>query len=205
MKEEEGKDVFYDAVINISESGKGKFMGSDFITPHSNPLSNPIPIQFLKVVSNIAFRFQFKFTDINLSAKAKEILFKRILLTLGVGAKTNVGYGQLSETKFTSSDLNISDTKLTKDEFIVEDIILEINKEYDSILKSEKNGLIQIQIGTKNYDYNIGSNESNRWKLYQFVGKTIRINVIGLFKDGKIQKMEILKTDDSYNKNKNRY
>lgn len=103
-QDKEGDDVFFDAVINIEKSGSNnKFMASDFITPHqSNLLKNPTPLMFLKVLPNIAFEFRFSFTEfekdgLKISAKQKEILFQKILLTLGIGAKTNVGYGQFNK------------------------------------------------------------------------------------------------------------
>lgn len=93
-QDKEGCDVFFDAHINIELSEK-KFIDSDFITPHHpNLLRNPIPIQFVKVLPNICFDFRFKLTNNGIDASIKELLFRQILLTLGIGAKTNVGYGQ---------------------------------------------------------------------------------------------------------------
>lgn len=103
-----GTDVFFDATINKEETKVSKFLSSDFITPHikegktyeESMLLNPVPIQFLKVLPNVAFQFNFdlKKSDVYpaLTAYKKELLFKKILLTIGIGAKTNVGYGQFS-------------------------------------------------------------------------------------------------------------
>jgi len=106
-QDNEGKDVFLDAVINIEKTGTdNEFLANDFITPHPDPLKNPNPLMFLKVRSNIAFEFRFNLADskikqanneLILTAKNKELLFQKILLTLGIGAKTNVGYGQFRE------------------------------------------------------------------------------------------------------------
>jgi CRISPR-associated protein Cmr6 len=104
----EGKDVFFDAVINIEKTGRNKkFLASDFITAHPDPLKNPTPLMFIKVLPKITFEFRFKLTDskvkiekgeknkaITLSAIQKQKIFKQIILTVGLGAKTNVGYGQ---------------------------------------------------------------------------------------------------------------
>jgi len=102
--DETGADVFYDAAIDIERTSKTKFIGSDSITPHGdNPLKNPIPLQFIKVLPNIGFLFNFKLKPgkvFNLSISAKLEFYKTILLTIGVGAKTNVGYGQLSNETF---------------------------------------------------------------------------------------------------------
>ncbi|HUM51388.1 MAG TPA: type III-B CRISPR module RAMP protein Cmr6 [Chitinophagales bacterium] len=112
-QEKEGKDIFYDVVLDI-ETRAVKFIGSDYITPHQpNLLKNPIPLQFLKVLPNISFQFKFNLKDATLlNAKQKETLFKKILLTIGVGAKTNVGYGQFSETKI---ETNIVSNEISRE------------------------------------------------------------------------------------------
>ena len=48
---------------------------------------------------NVVFKFSFDLKDsksLNITKKQKEELFKSIILDLGVGAKTNVGYGALT-------------------------------------------------------------------------------------------------------------
>jgi len=95
------RDVFFDAVI-VKANKKNKILDSDSITPHKNPLQEPVPITFLKIASGctLEFRFDLKLATINgieVSAERKIALFKKILLDFGIGAKTNVGYGQLSE------------------------------------------------------------------------------------------------------------
>lgn len=100
------KDVFYDAAI---AGGHGKFLGNDYITPHINrdrpelsPFTNPVPLQFLKVMPDVPFRFSFDLKDSPsdmLTKGQKLLLFRQIILTLGLGAKTNVGYGQFAEKK----------------------------------------------------------------------------------------------------------
>lgn len=108
QQDAEGKDLFFDAVINIEKTGKSKkFLASDFITHHPDPLKNPTPLMFIKVLPGITFEFRFKLTDstvetksnggvrkISLKADQKAQLFQEIILTLGIGAKTNVGYGK---------------------------------------------------------------------------------------------------------------
>ena len=94
----EGKDVFLDAVIYDGEPKYGRLMGADYITPHSSPIKNPIPVLFTKVLPNVRFEFRFKLTDSELNGKKltaakKKYLFKELLKLFGVGAKTNVGYG----------------------------------------------------------------------------------------------------------------
>lgn len=96
------RDVFFDAVIiKKSKNGDGPFLEDDSITPHTEgPLKNPIPIAMLKIAPGCIIEFRFRLCDsfldkeiYNKSWKIK--LFKQILCTVGIGAKTNVGYGQL--------------------------------------------------------------------------------------------------------------
>lgn len=90
------RDIFLDAY----PCSRDKLMGSDYITPHKDPLMNPIPIKFLKVLPKVSFRFNFILRDdIYLSADEKLRIFKRIILDVGIGAKTNVGYGKFKESK----------------------------------------------------------------------------------------------------------
>ena len=98
------RDIFFDAVITDADS-KGRILCSDSITPHrgpnrDNPLLNPNPLTFLKIAPGCTMEFRFKLVDSNIdgkifTAKQKSKLFKEILRTVGIGAKTNVGYGQL--------------------------------------------------------------------------------------------------------------
>ena len=90
-------DVFLDALITRGYT-QGLFLDSDFITPHRKPglLQNPIPIQFMKIRPGVEITFFFELKDGELLTAADKLkLFKQILLDLGVGAKTNVGYGWL--------------------------------------------------------------------------------------------------------------
>ncbi|MEA3491494.1 MAG: type III-B CRISPR module RAMP protein Cmr6 [Campylobacterota bacterium] len=84
-------DIFFDAQII---SG-GRILGDDYITPHGDDLlKNPIPLRFIKVLPNVTFRFDFELSDGILEKDKKIILFTKIIEDLGVGAKTNVGYGK---------------------------------------------------------------------------------------------------------------
>lgn len=93
------RDLFFDAVI--VKDYKGKFLVDDSITPHGiDPLKNPIPIQMLKIAPGCEIEFRFVLSDSEINKKIYDInfkldIFKRILELIGIGAKTNVGYGQL--------------------------------------------------------------------------------------------------------------
>ena len=93
------RDIFFDAVL-VKADQKGRILCSDSITPHGdNPLKNPTPLTFLKIAPGCELEFRFKLVDSvidgkTFSAEQKKALFNEIIRTVGVGAKTNVGYGQ---------------------------------------------------------------------------------------------------------------
>jgi CRISPR-associated protein Cmr6 len=89
--------IFHDAIL---DKNTREIFEQDFITPHKNKLKEPVPIMFLKIKPNISFMFQFKIEDImfnGLTISKNEIksLFEKIIKCLGIGAKTNVGYGAM--------------------------------------------------------------------------------------------------------------
>lgn len=114
-----GRTIFHDALplsaarVKINGIYTNQYLSTDFITPHKNrknngipdALVNPTPIGFLKVLPGVVFRFQFHFEPYNkdgqevLSTENIRDLFKSILLDIGVGAKTNVGYGQFIDPR----------------------------------------------------------------------------------------------------------
>lgn len=93
------RDIFFDAVL-VKADPKGRILCSDSITPHGdNPLKNPTPLTFLKIAPGCEMEFRFKLVDSvidgkTFSAQQKKALFEEIIKTVGVGAKTDVGYGQ---------------------------------------------------------------------------------------------------------------
>jgi len=93
----DGSTIFYDAyIIATHKENKGKIFASDYITSHhsDDPMGQfkePNPVKFLKVLSGVTFQFQFK------GRKEDIALIQAIILDFGVGAKTNVGYGQFEE------------------------------------------------------------------------------------------------------------
>jgi len=94
-------DTFFDATVVKYGT---KLLGDDYITPHGdNPLKNPIPLRFIKVMPNVTFRFDFELSDFKqdkqtiLTKEQKAILFGEILSDLGIGAKTNLGYGRFDD------------------------------------------------------------------------------------------------------------
>jgi CRISPR-associated protein Cmr6 len=114
------RDIFFDGYISSSEhpaikhstySNAKPFIVDDYITPHLNrkrpelsPFTNPVPLMFLKILPKVIIQFQFDLKNGMLPKQAKIELFRKILLDFGVGAKTNVGYGQFDEGSNNTSD-----------------------------------------------------------------------------------------------------
>ncbi len=107
------RDIFFDAYLVSTDhpaihrstyKNQKPFIGDDYITPHVNrkkpemsPFTNPIPLMFLKILPEVTIQFQFDVKEGLLTKEQKEELFRRLLLDFGIGAKTNVGYGQFDE------------------------------------------------------------------------------------------------------------
>lgn len=88
------RDIFFDAIFARGNQDN-RFLANDYLTPHKNRFQDPIPIQFLKLLPDVTLRFIFDLKDTILTKSEKLLLFEVILLDHGIGAKTNVGYGQL--------------------------------------------------------------------------------------------------------------
>lgn len=100
-------DIFADALLvgygtrTKQQVHVRQVLAEDYITPHTGgPLAQPIPIKIVKVAPGVTFAFCFKFNatkigDKEVTAEMKESLCTAILQDLGIGAKTNVGYGVL--------------------------------------------------------------------------------------------------------------
>lgn len=89
------RDIFYEARIVKTDRTT---LRDDYLAPHKDPFSNPMPIKFIKVSAGVTFEFSFELHDGGgLSADEKLELFFKLLQFNGVGAKTNVGYGQFEE------------------------------------------------------------------------------------------------------------
>lgn len=110
------RDIFLDAIpVKVDN----KLFGEDYITHHPDPLKNPNPIRFLRVNPGVTYQFRFilkdhvdlddkvvlkdsislKDDDKVLIADFKQELFKAIICDFGLGAKTNVGYGQFIDVE----------------------------------------------------------------------------------------------------------
>lgn len=98
------RDIFFDAIITKGDE-KGRILVSDSITPHTEgPLKDPIPLTFVKIAPGCNLEFRFRLNDSLISSTDKLNIFKKIIELFGVGAKTNVGYGQFDAVEDESSN-----------------------------------------------------------------------------------------------------
>lgn len=105
-------DVFVGAYPDLRDDKNKSLFEMDYITPHDKGrFKEPVPISIMRVRPGVAFRFAFLLRDPDESstsgsevsgtgytADKKLEMFRQILLDMGIGAKTNVGYGKLSES-----------------------------------------------------------------------------------------------------------
>jgi len=170
-----GKDIFFDAEI-IRGS---KILGDDYITPHKDPLKNPVPLRFVKVLPNVTFLFQFELYDGLISREEKINLFKDILSDLGLGAKTNVGYGKFKEFK------NIGKTKAE---------IEEENKRKEEERKKKLEKLSPVDRILEEYSQDIPTiiNDMKSGKIEQSIHKELAQKI----------KAELMKTPKNWEKAK---
>jgi len=111
-------DIYYDAILDFNNK---KFLSNDFITPHPSPIKEPVPLSFLLIKEDVQFNFYFDLKDTHLAFKdgtqfiltktAKKNIFKTILTEFGIGAKTSVGYGMLTDNLLVYNNVRIPYTE----------------------------------------------------------------------------------------------
>lgn len=100
----ENNDIFLGA-YPVIQKNDNQLIEMEFITPHTQKYKNPNPINFIKVKPAVEFCFSFLLTDyaesgaVIVSAEEKCNLCKELVILMGIGAKTNVGFGRFSEQK----------------------------------------------------------------------------------------------------------
>jgi CRISPR-associated protein Cmr6 len=92
------KIVFFDSIP--IQAGKNEHLFAlEYITPHPQAWKNPIPLTMLKIIPNVVFLFRFGFWNWKdtegITGQKLKNAFRAILCDLGIGAKTNVGFGAL--------------------------------------------------------------------------------------------------------------
>lgn len=111
----ENNDIFLGAYPDV-EGNTGGILKMDYITPHKK-FKDPNPISIIKVKPNVPFIFRFLLTDYVIdgenavSAEDKLDLFKKMILDMGIGAKTNVGFGRFSKQKTAENSAVIMESK----------------------------------------------------------------------------------------------
>jgi len=89
----ENGDIFLDAEILDNKD----IFKEEFFTPHKSKLENPVPLKFLVIRGGVRFKFRFLVKNGKLSANEKKELFKKIIISNGLGAKTNLNYGRFDD------------------------------------------------------------------------------------------------------------
>lgn len=89
------RDKFIEGRILVE---KKPVLEKDYITPHKKILENPVPLELLKIAPKTKIEIILELHDleiagIKITADEKLKLFKEILYIVGLGAKTNTGYG----------------------------------------------------------------------------------------------------------------
>ena len=175
------RDIFHEAIPIDSEHTHRLVFDTDSITPHikknlsyeESMLKNPTPLLMLKVLPKVRFQFNFDLKKGLLTVDQKLRLFQKILLTIGIGAKTNVGYGQFIEaadipkpthqTNVPKIDYTRSTeaTRQMKKDSTWEGVIVSFHREHTVLKlkigdetiylkkKSEKIKGVQLEIGSK--------------------------------------------------------
>ncbi len=95
--------VFFNAIIKRNKAVKDELI-KDFLTPHKEPTKEPTPIKMIRIPEDSEVIFRFFIKDVAINEKtiySNEILnsFDKTILYVGIGAKTNVGYGNLIGVK----------------------------------------------------------------------------------------------------------
>lgn len=100
----ENNDIFLGAFPVMDQART--LLEMEYITSHREKFKNPNPVSLLKVKPAVKFEFSFICSDFKdkdemvlVSAEEKINLCKELILLMGIGAKTNVGFGKFSEKK----------------------------------------------------------------------------------------------------------
>jgi len=100
----ENNDIFLGA-YPVTEGQDKTLLEMEFVTPHKVRFMNPNPISMVKVKPAVKFVFSMVLSDyckdgeVHVSKEEKLMLCKELILLLGIGAKTNVGFGRFAERK----------------------------------------------------------------------------------------------------------
>lgn len=148
-----GNDIFFDAQI-LEGNFQNRILGSDNITPHKSVVADPQTVNILKILPGVKIRFYFYLIDTELkdgtciTTEQKRELFKNILMDFGIGAKTNTGYGILSE-KDLEADKRNEKTK-EQDNRNIKDLSIPrrrpTNGMHKAVVKEVSKGEIKVEV-----------------------------------------------------------
>lgn len=146
------RDLFKDA-YPIKGGKDNKLFNLDTITPHGGiySLKNPTPLLFLKIAPNVVYEFSFDLKEHglkNIDAKRKLHLFSDILSEFGIGAKTNVGYGQFKNTSDVIAK-KIKDSQRSEDNTLPRRIELIATKTIQELKKDEITRAKIVSVGNE--------------------------------------------------------
>lgn len=103
------RDVFFDAYVTKADRSaynrRGDILGLDNITPHEK-LQEPVPVTVLRLMPDVGLTFTMLLHDVKnpeegilISAAEKAEIFTAIIEDMGIGSKTNLGYGVLKRER----------------------------------------------------------------------------------------------------------
>jgi len=135
-------DIYFDA---FPDKDTTTIFDFDFNTPHKSPIKSPIPLSFLKIKEDITMNFRFLIKTsiyvfennqkIIIGIELKKKMFSYILKNFGIGAKTNVGYGQFisKEDQREIPNLKIIEDVPVKEGYQNQEVQIKIVTELDNL------------------------------------------------------------------------
>ncbi len=147
------------------------YLGDEYITHHESIIKEPNPVKLIKILPNVRVRFYFglnKGTCLDIKQKAE--LFKSIILDMGAGAKTNVGYGQFTEvSKMSDTDIQKKNTDNEKRDAV-----------YEVVVKGYGDNKLYFEGGTEGFIYfnrlkQVKGNNLNKVKKVYEEGKPFKV------------------------------
>lgn len=98
-------DLFLGGFPNLNQAQA--LLEMEYITSHKEKFKDPNPVSMIKVKPGVEYVFSFVMSDyvdeksgkVIVSAAEKVALCEELILLMGIGAKTNVGFGRFSKIK----------------------------------------------------------------------------------------------------------
>jgi len=131
---------FFDAFpVSVEKT----ILQSDSLAPHKGTFEDPIPLPFLKIGSGVELNFMFLIPELptyfGIASEKLMAFFEKVLLSSGIGAKTNVGYGRLEQ--ISRNDTN--DMIIMRD--VIQATYLKKNDRYEGKVVGIENDMVFIE------------------------------------------------------------